>query len=102
MTTVVEVDPIQKYLDEVHRLNIVADEEPQEMQNLLNYIVEQQSTHESSPDHESFFKGEYAFYQENFEQALVHYIKAREIPHFEFFCYRVSAHISFTQENYEN
>ncbi len=40
-----------------------------------------------------FFSGEEAFYQQFYEKALKHYLKATSIPHFHFFCYRTSAYL---------
>lgn len=41
-----------------------------------------------------FFQGEHAFYLGKYKQALKHYLKAQNTPHYKLFCYRASAYIS--------
>ena len=50
---------------------------------------------------EVFFKGEHAFYSKNYEKALVHYMQARQIEEFEFYCYRATAFVSFARKNHD-
>lgn len=43
---------------------------------------------------EAFFKGEKAFYKGQYDLALKHYLSAKSIPDYRFFCYRTSAYAS--------
>ena len=95
MTTILEPHVISQYLNEVQRLFLAGMKNPCAVDDLVGYILEQKEAHHKFPVEVSFFNGEYAFYNENYEQALVHYLKARTLPYFEFFCYRASAYISF-------
>lgn len=52
---------------------------------------------EKYPNHSSyqfFFQGEAAFWQEEFETALRHYLKAKQLPQMPFCCFRASAYLS--------
>lgn len=63
-------------------------------QPLLAYL-EEQLEQPLLPYHwANFYKGEYAFYSEQYEQAVRHYLLAKDIPHFNFFCFRATAFLS--------
>lgn len=95
------IDPktTENYLTEVQRLKVVSTHNPEKVQELLNYIAEQKDQHPYGPEYDAFFKGEYAFYSGNYKQALAHYMQARDVPFFEFLCYRATAHVSFSRDN---
>ncbi|MFQ5729394.1 MAG: hypothetical protein ACE5GN_03440 [Waddliaceae bacterium] len=93
MATVLESPAISEYLAEIQRLSVVADD----LEVPKKYIAEQKAVFPTSPENTAFFDGEYAFYSKNYRHALVHYLKARTIPSFEFFCYRASAYVSFSR-----
>lgn len=38
-----------------------------------------------------FYKGERAFHATDYEEAIRHYLLAKEIPHYNFFCFRATA-----------
>lgn len=94
MTSVFEPKTIEEYQSQIKELSSKNDTEA-----ILRLIEENQTRHNQTPEMESFFKGEYAFYSNNYEKALVHYMQARQVEEFEFYCYRATAFVSFSRKN---
>ncbi len=92
MTIVIERKNIDEYLAQVENL---------EPEMRLSFINEQIELHTGQDGVEPFFKGERAFYSKNYEKSLVHYMQARSISRFEFFCYRATAFLSFSKGDRE-
>src|SRR5690606_38463037 len=85
----------------VQNLKILSSRDPSCTEQLMETILQEKEAHEDHEEIEPFFKGEYAFYNNNFEQALTHYMRARTVPYFEFFCYRATAFVSFSRGDLE-
>ncbi len=96
MTTVFEPKAIEAYQAQIQELTAKND-----TKEILRLIEENQSKHSSNPEMEAFFKGEHAFYSKNYEKALVHYMQARQVEEFEFYCYRATAFVSYGRKNLE-
>jgi len=90
---------IETYLKDVQELKIISTKHPEKLQVLLDFILQQKKNYEDGAGMHELFKGEHAFHNGNYEQALVHYMQAKEIPNFEFFCYRATAYVSFVRGN---
>lgn len=63
--------------------------------DLTGYILFLKKAHHTDPVLSAFLKAEFAFHSEKYNEALKYYLEARHIPLFHFFCYRVSAYLSF-------
>ena len=50
---------------------------------------------------QEFFKGEFAFYSGQYEKALKHYVAAKSIPNYHYFCFRASAFVAKNRNNLE-
>lgn len=60
----------------------------------LSAIVQEYKTKTHDYGLKEFYEGESNFYEQRYEQALKHYLKARDLPQFHFYCYRASAFVS--------
>ncbi|MGA8165120.1 MAG: hypothetical protein WB791_08880 [Waddliaceae bacterium] len=98
---VTTTETMERYLSHLQKLNLYIANHPQALEKLFTYIEEQKSAVDLSQEENSFFMGEQAFYKNDYEQSLVHYMKARTVPYFEFFSIRASAHISFERGDLE-
>lgn len=96
MTTVIEPKTIEDYQAKVKELATKNNTSA-----ILSLIEDHQQQYHDVTELEAFFKGEHAFYSENYEKALVHYMQARQIEEFEFYCYRATAFVSFMRKNVE-
>lgn len=88
---------LDAYLKHAQQLSCRLDCEPSALQELLHTIELNKDAIGRDPALEEFFKGEYAFYSSHYERALKHYLEAKSIEKFEFFCFRASAFVSKTQ-----
>lgn len=70
-------------------------------QKIINLIETQQEASAGNGSDEAFLLGEKNFYNGHYEQSLKYYLEAKEIPCFQFFCYRASCLISFEREQHE-
>lgn len=84
---------IEKYLPYVQQLSRRLDTDPGALQELFHTIEDHKDNAIGDEALQEFFKGEYAFYNGLYERSLNHYLKARSVKHFEFFCYRASAYV---------
>ncbi len=95
MTQVKGSEILQNYLQESEKF------EAQSIELVLESI--EKFIQEAYDDKElvQFLKGEGEYYQGRYDQALQHYLLARSIPQFQFFCNRASAHIAFNKGQME-
>lgn len=96
MATVIEPNTFSIYQNKVKELT-----SKNNTTELLKHIDEYRIKYAEGAELEAFFKGELAFYSENYEKALVYYMQARTIEDFEFYCYRATAFVSFLRNNFE-
>lgn len=96
MTSVFEPKTIEEYQTQIKKLNPI-----NKTDSILKLIEENQAKYAGVSEMETFFKGEHAFYSKNYEKALVHYMRARQVKEFEFYCYRATAFVSFMRKNLE-
>ncbi len=86
-------DTFEQYLQNVQSIKMRIDNDlPTE--NLLEFIQVHSQQSGSDSTYKAFFDGESSFYQGLYEQALKHYLQAKSIPHFHFFCYRASSFVA--------
>ncbi len=95
MSRVLESQSVEKYLEKIQKLKVLSTNDPEKLEKLLDFVIEQKLSFGESPEINFLFKGEHAFHNGNYEQALINYMQARAIPSFEFFCYRATAYVSF-------
>lgn len=101
MVTETGNETLDTYLLEVQRLKIAAAYDPHASKQLIEYVKHFKDAGDADPNHDAFFKAEYAFHNGHYDQALVSYMQARGFPRFEFFCYRATAFVSFARGNKE-
>lgn len=92
---------LEDYVKQAQNLSRRLDKEPGALQELLHSIECSKDKANSEKALQEFFKGEYAFYNGHYEKALKHYLDAKGITHFEFYCFRASAHVSKMQGQYD-
>ena len=80
-----------QYLKETSVLSSLLPEDPDAKEKLFQLIDQEVKRSVEHPDFLCFFQGERAFYLGHYENALKHYLEAKSIPHFQFFCYRATA-----------
>lgn len=91
-------EKFEHYVSQVLKLADHAVKDPQALKEILLLIdLELKASEGVKPD-EDFFRGEYAFYNKEYDHALKAYLLARTIPQFQFYCYRTSAYISKERE----
>jgi tetratricopeptide (TPR) repeat protein len=89
-----DLHQFEEYLKQVRELapTMACDERP--LDEVIELIERKHSHAAGNVPYEEFFKGELNFYQGNYEQSLQHYLEAKEVPFFQFFCYRASCVIA--------
>lgn len=86
---------LESYLKQVREICSQNQNDPElSVQAVCHLIEEQLNAIQGDSSAEAFFNGEYHSQQGNYEEALKCYLEAKEIPNFQFFCYRASALIS--------
>ncbi|MBA3237128.1 MAG: hypothetical protein H0T62_02105 [Parachlamydiaceae bacterium] len=90
-----ETQAFEGYLKQVREL-VLQNQNGSQPDNheLLSVIEEQKTNYAGDSSFESFFNGEHHFYNGCYEQALKCYLEAKDVPCFQFFCYRASSLIS--------
>jgi tetratricopeptide (TPR) repeat protein len=86
---------IERYLENTQKLSLQNNH-----QGILELINEQQKQHDLPSNILTFFSAEEAFYRNDYKAALQYYLKAKNTPHYEFFCFRASAYASELMNNY--
>lgn len=84
----------ENYFEATQKLAESGYHDSEKLEELLAFIEKHAKENAQHPLDSEFFKGEHDFYSKRYERALKHYLEARSIKNFEFFCYRVSAFIS--------
>lgn len=84
---------LESYLPHVQQISRRLESEPGALQELLQTIERFKDLSGNDRSLDEFFKGEYAFYNGHYERALNHYLQAKGMAHFEFFCFRASAYV---------
>lgn len=93
-------DQFNNYFSKAQQLSACMQED-HNAQGVLLQLVEKErhGTCENLP-YEEFLKGEQAFFSKKYKHALQHYLRAKSIPHFKLFCYRASAYVANSTEDY--
>lgn len=81
----------KEYLQETQALTQEIPPSPGAQEALFQLIERKGKKFTEHPHFRSFFQGERAFYLGQYEQALKHYLEAKNIPQHQFFCFRTSA-----------
>lgn len=92
---------LSSYFSGVDALARTLERNPGATRALLHLIEQYKDEAAGDRAKDEFFKGEYAFYSGQYERALKHYLEAKSVEDFEFFCYRASAYVSQAQGNLE-
>lgn len=101
----VETQVFENYLKKVRELvsqqqnNSQADNA--DNHEIIEIIEAQQEASAGNSSDEAFLLGEMNFYNGYYEQSLKHYLEAKEIPCFQFFCYRASCLVSYERGQQE-
>lgn len=95
-----EQSTLQDYLIELKDLEKQVQNGTQTQGDLLAFIELAQTQYGSSDEGaKEFFAGELAFHSGDYENALKYYLQCKEIPNYQFFCYRASAYLAQKKEN---
>lgn len=90
-----ETQALESYLEQMRDLILQKQENLLEDDSVISRTIDEfKSAITRSHSDEAFFEGEKNFYEGNYEKALKHYLEAKELPNFQFFCYRASSLIS--------
>ncbi len=92
---------LDRYLEDVQRLSqqiASGEKDLTDLQAMLDVALEES---QDDPTRQAFFLGERAFYQRQYKLALKHYMDARELPMFQFFCYRTCAFLFDLEQKIE-
>lgn len=92
---------IEDYVKQVFKLAERNIKNPQTREELFSLIEGHRQACGGNRPFEEFFKGEAAFYNEQYDKALKHYIQATTVPDFQFYCYRASAFVSYERHDKE-
>lgn len=95
------IEIVDAYLKHAQHLSCRLNQEPSALQELLHSIELGKDAISGESHLEEFFKGEYAFYSASYERALKHYLEAKNVDKFEFFCYRATAFVLKGQGQYD-
>jgi len=89
-----DLQQFNNYLGQVLALTEENELSSAAYEKLMELIDENLQTVSENSSEAEFFKGEKQFYQNNYEDALKHYVEAKKIPLCLFFCYRASSFMS--------
>lgn len=92
---------IEDYVKQVFKLAERNIKNPQIREELFSLIEGHRQACGGNRPYEEFFKGEAAFYNEQYDKALKHYIQATTVPDFQYYCYRASALVSYERHDKE-
>lgn len=82
------------YLQEVNKLLENIQQGKATPGQLSDFFSQKLELYAGTPPLQYFFTAEQEFHRHDYENALKHYIQAKTVPLFQFFCYRVSAYIA--------
>lgn len=83
----------QTYFEQVQHLAEKAKTDSATRNLLLQMIQDEMTSSEENP-YEEFLKGDFAFFNENYQDALKHYLLCKSIPYYKLFCFRASAYLA--------
>ncbi|MEM1282051.1 MAG: tetratricopeptide repeat protein [Chlamydiota bacterium] len=86
---------IETYLEKTQQLGSLNED-----QRILEFIEKSKNQPYLPRNFQSLFDAEEAFYKHHFKTALKNYLKAKNTPFYEFFCFRASAYASEEINNY--
>jgi hypothetical protein len=92
---------MQDYLQKLQQLSEDVRTGLHSPEMLLSFIDQSQQQAGDDANWQDFFTAERAFHSTDYESALKHYLKAKQVPLFQFFCYRASAYIAHRKEHLE-
>jgi tetratricopeptide (TPR) repeat protein len=85
------------YFQQTQRLTLLLPKD-QSIKEKLNLLIQSnKNSTEHNLEENEFFKGEFYFFNEKYDYALKHYLNAKTVPNYPFFCFRASAYISFAR-----
>jgi hypothetical protein len=90
----------ESYLRQTQQTALRLSTDPSALLDIIQIIEKHKplaGSHQT--DWEEFFKGESAFYSGQYEKALQHYLAAKEVPHYHFFCFRTSCFVARARGN---
>lgn len=90
----VDVQQFENYLDQVQQI-VLRHKSQREREDAILPLIENERSNFNDPAiYEEFLQAEISFHIGDYEEALKHYLQAKSIPFFKFFCYRASAYAS--------
>lgn len=97
-----ETQIFESYLRQIRELVLQQQGDSEaDNQEIIRLIESQQAVSAGNSSDEAFLQGEHNFYNGQYEQSLKHYLEAKEIPCFQFFCYRASCLVSYERGQQE-
>jgi tetratricopeptide (TPR) repeat protein len=88
------VEKFQIYLEHMQEMVSKRIANPALQKEIIARIESESQNSEPDPHSEAFFQAELLFHSGQYEQSLKHYLAAKGIPFFQFFCYRASSAIA--------
>lgn len=97
---IMDVQVFETYLKQTQQIAQRLPSDPSALLDIMQMIERHKLLVNAHPkDWEEFFKGESTFYSGQYEKALQHYLGAKEIPHYHFFCFRTSCFVARARGN---
>jgi hypothetical protein len=93
-----DIQPFENYLAQISALVPLRMKDPTALQLIEECIDGQLAIHGDNPLYRDFFMAEKLFYQGTYEEALKHYVAAREIPLCRAFSFRTSSFVAHSRE----
>ncbi len=91
----------ENYVKQAQKLAEKNLQNPRSKEELFSLIEGHRQEAVGNRPFEEFFKGEAAFFNEQYDRALKHYIQATTVPNYQFYCYRASAFVSYARHDIE-
>ncbi len=92
-STLVPAESFTQYVEKAQALAVQEDLGKVSLGDILAEIELAKQQFANDEDYQSFFNGEMAFFQEQYQNALDFYKNARSVPNFQFYCCRATAYI---------
>lgn len=97
-----DVQTFEPYLQQTQQIALRLPSDPSALLDIMQLIDKHRLLVRSNiQDWDEFFKGESTFYSGQYEKSLQHYLAAKEIPHYHFFCFRASCFVARARGNSE-
>lgn len=95
-----DVQVFEAYLKQTQQIAQRLPSDPSALLDIMQLIEKHRLLIENETyDWEEFFKGESTFYSGQYERALQHYLHAKNVPHYHFFCFRTSCFVARARGN---